>query len=87
MILDRIQFAAASLSEVAAYLSRKSIGGDPSEKGIKLEMAADLKAKPVTLDLRDVTVLGAAKIAAEMAGCALQDTGKALRFVPLAAKK
>lgn len=87
VVLDRIQFIDASLSEVAGYLSRKSIDSDPAKKGIKLELAPDLKTKPITLDLRNVTVLDLAKAVADVSGSALLDTGEALRFVPLPAKK
>ncbi|RYD35879.1 MAG: hypothetical protein EOP86_07375 [Verrucomicrobiaceae bacterium] len=88
LILDRLQFSDARPSEIAFYLTAKSKKADPAGKGIKILITPEAdKGKPVTLNLRDVSVLGAVKTVATQSGLNVEDDGEALKLVPRPAKK
>ncbi|MDB6136189.1 MAG: hypothetical protein JWM59_4432 [Verrucomicrobiales bacterium] len=88
LILERLQFSDASPSEIAFYLTAKSKKADPAGKGIKILVTPGAeKGKPVTLDLRDVSVLSAVKTVAAEVSLNVEDDGEALKLVPRPAKK
>ena len=73
IVLDRLQFAEASIEDVVGYLRRKSIEADvletdPNRKGIDIIINNVTKASPVTLDLRSVRLGDAIKSVTNQAG-------------------
>lgn len=73
IVLERIQFAEASIDEAVQLLRRKSIEADssepdPSRKGVDIIINSSEGAKPITLDLRNVSLIDAIKRVTEQAG-------------------
>jgi beta-lactamase regulating signal transducer with metallopeptidase domain len=85
LVLPAVQFESATAEQVAQYLQRTSLSRDPARKGIKIVVTPEAKAanpRPVTLQLRNTTVLSALRAAAELAGLAVEDDGTSLKLVP-----
>ncbi len=84
LILKRVTFAKATVTEAAAFLHDKSIELDPAKKGINIVVVGvDPKKEPkLTLDLRDIPLSFALQQIAELSGLELKGNGKGMTLSP-----
>jgi general secretion pathway protein D len=90
IMIDRLVFSEADISEVVSYLRKKSIEKDeletnPDKKGVNFINRVAEGAKSVSLDLRNVKLLDAVKAVTEVAGVRYDVQPNAVVIVPAGA--
>jgi beta-lactamase regulating signal transducer with metallopeptidase domain len=84
IILPKVQFRDATLTEAVEFIRVKSRELDPEKKGVNIlvKPGSDPKAK-ITMDLRDVPAYEALRYCAELSGCKLTVDGDAFVITPV----
>lgn len=87
IVIDRIAFSDADISEVVSYLRKKSIDADqmesdPNKKGVDFINRVNEGAKAVTLELRNVKLMDAIKNVTEVAGVRFDVQPNAVVIIP-----
>jgi|GEM_PF-6432652 len=81
-IIDRLVFTDADITEVVSYLRKKSVEcspeKDPDKKGLNFVNRIGEGAKPITMDVRNISLWVAIHKVAAMAGAEVMNDG--LRF-------
>jgi type II secretory pathway component HofQ len=88
VILPKVQFHEATLTEAVEFLRVKSRELDPEKKGLNIlvKPGGDPKAK-ITMELKDVPAYEALRYVAEIAGCKLTVEGDVFVIAPTEATR
>ncbi len=87
LVLPRVQFKNAKLSEAVEYLRRKSVEIDPAKNGLNILLRASDKGDPeITLDVSDVRFSEALGYVAQLSGSVVTYESYAVLITPQANK-